>query len=167
MVLLRLSVAHPRRYCPAMASEQRRRGWLSPVLLLGGRYDYMIVLDADSVLSVDTLLTLVREMAADPKLGLLQTVPRLCGGSTLFARLQQFAGAIYGPIVARATGTEPDPVHEPPRPGDIRRSEADITLARTLLGYEPAVDVNAGMRRTVEWFRDGGRVGITREEEVT
>ncbi len=47
----------------------------------GGRYDYMIVLDADSVLSVDTLLTLVREMAADPKLGLLQTVPRLCGGA--------------------------------------------------------------------------------------
>jgi len=67
----------------------------------GGRYDYMIVLDADSVLSVDTLLTLVREMGADPKLGLLQTVPRLCGGHTLFARLQQFAGAVYGPIVAR------------------------------------------------------------------
>ncbi len=67
----------------------------------GGRYDYMIVLDADSVLSVDTLLTLVREMAADPKLGLLQTVPRLCGGHTLFARLQQFAGSVYGPIVAR------------------------------------------------------------------
>ena len=33
--------------------------------------------------------------------GYLQTVPRLCGGSTLFARLQQFAGAVYGPIVAR------------------------------------------------------------------
>jgi|SRR5881394_1765825 len=67
----------------------------------GGRYDYMIVLDADSILSADTLVTLVREMAADPKLGLLQTVPRLCGGHTLLARLQQFAGAVYGPIVAR------------------------------------------------------------------
>ena len=61
----------------------------------------MIVLDADSILSADTLVTLVREMVADPKLGLLQTVPRLCGGHTLFARLQQFAGAVYGPIVAR------------------------------------------------------------------
>jgi membrane glycosyltransferase len=67
----------------------------------GGRYDFMIVLDADSLLSPDTLVTLVREMAAEPNLGLLQTVPRLCGGHTLFARLQQFAGAVYGPIVGR------------------------------------------------------------------
>ena len=67
----------------------------------GGRYDFMIVLDADSILAPDTLVTLVREMAADPNLGLLQTVPRLAGGRTLFARLQQFAGRVYGPIVAR------------------------------------------------------------------
>jgi membrane glycosyltransferase len=67
----------------------------------GGRFDYMIVLDADSILAPDTLVTLVREMAADPNLGLLQTVPRLAGGRTLFARLQQFAGRVYGPIVAR------------------------------------------------------------------
>jgi len=67
----------------------------------GGRYDFMVVLDADSVLSAETLGTLVREMAAEPNLGLLQTVPRLCGGHTLFARLQQFAGTVYGPIVAR------------------------------------------------------------------
>jgi membrane glycosyltransferase len=69
----------------------------------GGRYDFMIVLDADSILSADTLVTLAREMIADPNLALLQTVPRLSGGHTLFARLQQFAGAVYGPIVARGT----------------------------------------------------------------
>jgi membrane glycosyltransferase len=67
----------------------------------GGRYDYMIVLDADSILSAETLRLLVREMDADPDLGLLQTVPRLAGGKTLFARLQQFAGRVYGPVVAR------------------------------------------------------------------
>lgn len=67
----------------------------------GGRYDFMVVLDADSLLAPDTLVTLVREMAADPNLGLLQTVPRLAGGKTLFARLQQFANRVYGPIVAR------------------------------------------------------------------
>lgn len=67
----------------------------------GGRYDYMIVLDADSILSAETLLVMVREMAADSGLGLLQTVPRLAGGKTLYARLQQFAGRVYGPIVAR------------------------------------------------------------------
>jgi membrane glycosyltransferase len=67
----------------------------------GARYDFMIVLDADSVLSAETLLAMVREMEADPNLGLLQTVPRLVGGQTLFARLQQFATAVYGPIVGR------------------------------------------------------------------
>src|SRR5690606_851017 len=67
----------------------------------GARYEAMVVLDADSVMAPETLLTLVREMAADPKLGILQTVPRLAGGHTLLARLQQFAGAVYGPIVAR------------------------------------------------------------------
>jgi membrane glycosyltransferase len=67
----------------------------------GARYDFMVVLDADSILAPDTLVTLVREMAADENLGLLQTSPRLVGGRTLFARLQQFAGRVYGPIVAR------------------------------------------------------------------
>jgi membrane glycosyltransferase len=67
----------------------------------GGRYDFMVVLDADSIISADTLIALVREMGADPNLGLLQTVPRLVGGETLFARLQQFATAVYGPIVGR------------------------------------------------------------------
>jgi len=57
----------------------------------GDRYDFMIVLDADSIMSAETLRLMVREMVADPNLGLLQTVPRLAGGKTLFARLQQFA----------------------------------------------------------------------------
>ena len=56
--------------------------------------------------------------------------------------------------VARAAGTTPDPIHEPPRAGDIRRSQADITMARTLLGFEPTIDVDEGVRRTVAWFGD-------------
>src|SRR5882672_4135816 len=55
----------------------------------GGRYDFMIVLDADSILAPETLVTLVREMAANPRLGLLQTVPRLCG---LAGRRRQLLG---------------------------------------------------------------------------
>tara|TARA_R110000868_G_scaffold203125_9_gene450950 strand:- start:405 stop:2522 length:2118 start_codon:yes stop_codon:yes gene_type:complete len=66
----------------------------------GGRYDYMLVLDADSLLSASTLITLMNEMEADPNSGILQTLPCLYRGDTLFARLQQFAGTIYGPIVA-------------------------------------------------------------------
>jgi membrane glycosyltransferase len=67
----------------------------------GARYDFMVVLDADSLMATETLVALAREMEADPKLGILQTVPVLAGGTGLFARLQQFAGRLYGPIVAR------------------------------------------------------------------
>jgi nucleoside-diphosphate-sugar epimerase len=57
-------------------------------------------------------------------------------------------------IVAAEAGADPDPVHGPPREGDIRVSHADVTRARELLGYAPAVDVREGLRRTVAWFRD-------------
>jgi membrane glycosyltransferase len=67
----------------------------------GGRYDFMIVLDADSLMEAGTLTTLVRAMQADAELGLLQTVPMLVGRQSLFARLQQFAGRFYGPPIAR------------------------------------------------------------------
>lgn len=67
----------------------------------GGRYDYMIVLDADSLMSAETLLELVHRMQSDPQLALLQTVPRLCGQETLFARMQQFASRVYGAVIAR------------------------------------------------------------------
>jgi nucleoside-diphosphate-sugar epimerase len=61
-------------------------------------------------------------------------------------------------LIASTCGVEPEPVHEPERAGDIRRSEADITLARKVLGFGPKIDVAEGLRRTVEWFRDqGGR----------
>ena len=67
----------------------------------GGRYDYMLVLDADSLMAPETILRMARRMDAAPALGILQTVPTSIGGETLFARLQQFASRLYGPIVAR------------------------------------------------------------------
>jgi membrane glycosyltransferase len=67
----------------------------------GGHYDYMLVLDADSLMSAQTLIALVRRMQADPQLGLLQTVPALIGQRSLFARLQQFASRVYGNVIAR------------------------------------------------------------------
>lgn len=68
----------------------------------GGRFDYMLVLDADSLMAPETILSMCRRMEAAPRLGILQTVPVPIGGRTLFARLQQFAGRLYGPIVSRA-----------------------------------------------------------------
>ncbi len=69
----------------------------------GGRYDYLLSLDADSLMAPETILELVRRMAAEPRIGLLQTVPTLAGGNTLYARLQQFAGRLHGPAIARGT----------------------------------------------------------------
>ena len=41
----------------------------------------------------------------------------------------------------------------PPRLGDVRESMADITLARNLLGYEPEVDFEEGLRRSIDYYR--------------
>ena len=70
----------------------------------GGRYDHMIVLDADSLIDAPTLLRLVQMMQADPQLGILQTAPQLIGAQTFFGRLQQFAACVYGPVIARGSG---------------------------------------------------------------
>jgi membrane glycosyltransferase len=67
----------------------------------GGRYDHMIVLDADSLIDAPTLRHLVMAMQSDPDLGILQTAPQLIGGTTLFGRLQQFAACVYGPVITR------------------------------------------------------------------
>ena len=56
-------------------------------------------------------------------------------------------------IIAGLTGATPEPEHTPPREGDVLRTEADVSLARRLIGYEPRVDIDEGLRRTVEWFR--------------
>ena len=66
----------------------------------GGAYDHMIVLDADSTMSGETLVTLARAMAADPQAGIIQTLPLLHKRWTPYARMTQFAGRIYGPVVA-------------------------------------------------------------------
>ena len=49
-------------------------------------------------------------------------------------------------------GVTPRPVHVPSRQGDIRSSRADITAARTGLGFEPRVGFEEGLRRAVAWF---------------
>ncbi len=66
----------------------------------GKRYRYMVVLDADSVMTGDAINKLVRLMEKNPGAGIIQTVPRLVNGETIFARLQQFASRLYGPVFA-------------------------------------------------------------------
>jgi UDP-glucose 4-epimerase len=54
-------------------------------------------------------------------------------------------------------GTNLPPKFAPARTGDVRDSLADISLARTILGYDPKVDLAEGIRRTVEFMRLGNR----------
>lgn len=70
----------------------------------GRHYECFVILDADSVMSGSTLVRLVRLMEANPRAGLLQTVPQPVGGETLFARTLQFAAALYGPVYAAGVG---------------------------------------------------------------
>ena len=64
----------------------------------GAKYRYMVVLDADSVMTGECLTTLVRLMEARPDAGIIQTAPRAVGRDTLHARMQQFANQVYGPV---------------------------------------------------------------------
>ncbi len=50
-------------------------------------------------------------------------------------------------------GTNIKPRFEPARLGDVRQSEADISLAREVLGYEPQVDFENGLRRSIDYYR--------------
>ncbi len=64
----------------------------------GGNYRYMVVMDADSVMTGGCLSRLVRLMEANPGAGIIQTAPCAAGRETLYARLQQFASRVYGPL---------------------------------------------------------------------
>src|SRR5579863_8485840 len=56
-------------------------------------------------------------------------------------------------LLAKITGREIRAAHEPPRTGDIRDSQADISLARKVLGYEPRVLFEEGLQRTWDWYK--------------
>jgi membrane glycosyltransferase len=64
----------------------------------GTHYDYIVVLDADSLMQGETLVRLVRLMDANPRTALIQVPPQLVGRKSLFARIQQFASSVYGPV---------------------------------------------------------------------
>jgi membrane glycosyltransferase len=66
----------------------------------GGAYEYFVVLDADSIMTGDALVTLARLMDAHPQAGIIQGLPLPAGRETLFARMIQFAARLNGPMLA-------------------------------------------------------------------
>lgn len=80
-------------------NRERKAGNIADwVTRWGGAYDAMIVLDADSLMAPDTMIEMRDRLSGDTGLGLIQTLPGIVGGNSLFARLQQFANRCYGPI---------------------------------------------------------------------
>lgn len=62
--------------------------------------------------------------------------------------INELASKIMGAI-----SLEMEPVHDKPRPGDIRHSLADISLAKDKLGYKPKYSLEEGLEETIKWFQ--------------
>lgn len=83
-------------------NENRKAGNIGDfVRNWGGGYESMLVLDADSLMDGADIVTMARVMEDYPRLGILQTPPKLIRGSSVFTRLQQFAMRLYGPLFIR------------------------------------------------------------------
>lgn len=80
---------------------ERKAGNISDwVTRWGGAYEHMIILDADSVMSGETVVKLVDAMERHPGMGLLQTTPVIIGAETLYARAQQFSVRMFGKVAS-------------------------------------------------------------------
>ena len=98
---MRASFSRPVHYRRRALNVGRKPGNIAEwVQRFGGGYDYMVVLDADSVMSGQTMARLASDMERHPQVGLIQTVPTVMGAATLFARWQQFASRLFGPTSA-------------------------------------------------------------------
>src|SRR5262249_43895935 len=72
--------------------------WISR---FGRRHAPMIVLDGGSLMAGDAIVRLIAALERHSDVALIQTLPVIVNGSAPFARLQQFAGRLYGPLIAR------------------------------------------------------------------
>ncbi|MEQ1783988.1 MAG: glucans biosynthesis glucosyltransferase MdoH, partial [Hyphomonadaceae bacterium] len=86
-------------YRRRLANHGRKAGNVADfVRRWGGRYDYMAVLDADSLMSAEAMMELVRRMDVRPATALIQTMPMIVNAQTMIARSQQFAMRAYGQL---------------------------------------------------------------------
>jgi membrane glycosyltransferase len=77
----------------------RKSGNVADFLRRWGRnYRYMVVLDADSLMTGQSLVQLVAMMEKNPSVGIIQTAPRIVNGETFYGRIQQFANRLYSPL---------------------------------------------------------------------
>ncbi len=87
-------------------------------------------------------------MAAQSDKAAGQVINVACGGRFTLNEL-------YG-MLCELIGVSIDPVYSDPRPGDVKHSHADISMAEELLGYSVETDFGEGLKKTVEWYRQSG-----------
>lgn len=88
----------------------------------------------------------------DNKMAIDQVYNIACGHQTSLLELFNF--------LKKEAGSDLVPVHGPERKGDVLHSLADISKARNLLGYSPAVSVEEGLRKTFNWYRGQKRKAV-------
>ena len=57
-------------------------------------------------------------------------------------------------MINRLLGKKIKPIYDPARPGDVKHSLADITVAKKLLGFKPVVLFKEGLAKAIEWYRE-------------
>jgi membrane glycosyltransferase len=86
-------------YRRRLLNESKKSGNIRDFLnAFGNRYRYFAVFDADSFMSGQTIVTLVKLMEAHPSVGLIQTPPAAINAESLFGRMLQFANRLYAPL---------------------------------------------------------------------
>jgi nucleoside-diphosphate-sugar epimerase len=83
-----------------------------------------------------------------PKEAVGQTFNIACGGRVSLLDLVATVNTILGKSI--------QPKFDPPRPGDILHSQADISKAEKLLGWKPRVDFREGIAKAVAWYQQQG-----------
>ncbi|RYG14154.1 MAG: glucans biosynthesis glucosyltransferase MdoH [Burkholderiales bacterium] len=97
----RLGGASNLHYRRRSDNRERKAGNIAEwVLRFGGGYPFMLILDADSLMTGDTIVRLAGAIERHDDVGLIQSLPAIVNGSSLFARMQQFSGRVYGPVIA-------------------------------------------------------------------
>ena len=119
----------------------------------GLAYDHMLVLDADSIMSGETMVALAKLMQDNPGTGIIQTLPAPVNQETLFGRILQFGSRVYGPalveravVVAVGRGQLLGP----------QRDHPDQRLHRALRAADPVGAGAAGRRDPQPRLRRGG-----------
>ncbi len=71
------------------------------IIRSGSAYEFAVILDADSLMEGETIIEMIRRMEVEPRLGLLQTLPKVIRARSIFGRTMQFSASFFSPVFCR------------------------------------------------------------------